>query len=106
MSVVLSADLGTTKITALAVDVRAGQVIGKASAANSAQRTPADRQARGYSEWDMAAMAGLAADCLRGVVGQLGPRRAEVAGVGITGQQHGVVVVRPDLTPLTPFINW
>jgi sugar (pentulose or hexulose) kinase len=29
-----------------------------------------------------------------------------VAGVGITGQQHGVVVVDTGLSPETPFVNW
>jgi sugar (pentulose or hexulose) kinase len=29
-----------------------------------------------------------------------------VCGIGLTGQQHGVVVVDRNLQPLTPFINW
>lgn len=106
MPIVLSADLGTSKITAVAIDARDGNVLAKATAANSAERTPADRKVRGHSEWDISIMAALAADCLRTIVEQLGDRRGNVAGIGITGQQHGVVVVGPDVNPLTPFINW
>lgn len=106
MTLVLSTDLGTTKITAVAVDTGNGQVVAHATTANRAEQTTAASKARGYSEWDARPMAELALDCLRGVADQLGAFRDQVAGIGITGQQHGVVVVGPNLTPLTPFINW
>ena len=44
--------------------------------------------------------------CLAAVAAQIGTRRGELAGIGITGQQHGTVVVDERLVPLTPFINW
>lgn len=106
MTIVLSTDLGTTKITALAVDVASGEAIARATSVNRAERTTAADKARGYSEWDAGVMAELALDCLRGVADQLGERCVEVAGMGITGQQHGVVVAGPDGESLTPFINW
>src|SRR5690242_446432 len=106
MPIVLGADLGTTKLTALALDTTGGVILARATAANTADITsPADK-ARGRSEWDVRAIAGLACACLRTVAGQLGDRRRELAGIGITGQQHGVVLLDDQLTPLTPLINW
>jgi sugar (pentulose or hexulose) kinase len=106
MPIVLGADLGTTKITALALDTESGDVLACHTAANRAETTaPADK-ARGYSEWDAGRIVATACECLRGAAGQLGGRRGELAGLGITGQQHGVVLVDDRLAPLTPLINW
>ena len=106
MPIVLGIDLGTTTITALALEADGGEVLACATAANRAEVTaPADR-ARGRREWDVRRIAGAGCDCLRAAAEQLGDRRGEIAGVGITGQQHGVVVVDTGLAPLTPFVNW
>ncbi len=106
MPIVLGIDLGTTTVTALALDADSGDVLGCRTAANQAETTaPADR-ARGRREWDVRGITAAGCDCLRAVAEQLGDRRREVAGIGITGQQHGVVVVGADLAPLTPFVNW
>jgi sugar (pentulose or hexulose) kinase len=40
------------------------------------------------------------------VAERLPQRSGDLAGLGITGQQHGVVLVDSSLTPLSPFINW
>ena len=48
----------------------------------------------------------LGCQCLRDVAQQLGDRRGDVAGIGITGQQHGCVVVDSKSRPLTRLINW
>ncbi len=106
MPQVLGVDLGTTKITALALDTASGNVIACDTAPNRAEITnPADK-ARGYSEWDARQIVATACDCLRCVSRQLAGPRGELAGLGITGQQHGVVLVDDRLTPLTPLINW
>jgi sugar (pentulose or hexulose) kinase len=106
MPTVLGIDLGTTTITALALDAESGDVVACRTAPNQAEiTTPADR-GRGRREWDVRHIAGAGCDCLRGVAEQLGDRRREVVGLGITGQQHGVVVVGERLGPLTPFVNW
>ncbi len=100
MPLLLGLDLGTTTITALALDA-GGAVAGCVTAGNRAA-LPAPP---GRSEWDAAAIARLGCNCLRRLAEQLGPRR-DLAGLGLTGQQHGVVLVGPDGEPLTPFINW
>ena len=44
--------------------------------------------------------------CVRRVVSRLGPSAERVIGLGLTGQQHGVVIVDDGLAPLTPFVGW
>jgi len=90
---VIGIDLGTTTITALAVDTRTWEI-------TASHTVPAPRldapPGRSESDADAIVAAGL------GLLGRLPPG----AGVGITGQQHGVLVVDDDQRPLTPLIGW
>lgn len=105
MSVVIGIDLGTATITALALSTESGDVLATATLPNTADITsPADR-ARGRSEWDAAAIVEAGRACLREVSRRIGANWARSAGLGITGQQHGVVIA-DGRRPLTPFINW
>jgi sugar (pentulose or hexulose) kinase len=98
-------DVGTTSITALAV-TEAGEVAASVTVASEANVTaPADR-ARGRSEWDATRLVEQAQKAVAQCAQQLGARAAEVCGIGLTGQQHGGVVVDRDLQPVTPLINW
>ncbi len=106
MPVVLGVDLGTTSITALALDAQSGDVLAVCTRPNQAETTsPADR-ARGRSEWDILQIAITACSCLRDVSERLGDRRRDLAGLGVTGQQHGVVLLDSALNPQQPLINW
>src|SRR5437867_2668540 len=100
MSVVIGIDLGTTTITALALNAQTRDIVATATVPNAAEITsPADK-AHGRSEWDTRAIAEAACACLRDVSRRLGAGWSRLAGLGITGQQHGAVVV-DDLRPLT-----
>ena len=105
MAIVLGIDLGTTTLTAVALDAASGN-LSCCTEPNGAETTAAADRVRGRSEWNAAGIAAGACACLRGVAEQLGARRGELAGLGVTGQQHGVVLVDAALRPLTPFINW
>lgn len=106
MPLALGLDLGTTSITALALDISNGEIVARNTVANDAEVTkPADK-ARGYSEWDAGQIISIALGCLRSLSASLGARLEEVAGLGLTGQQHGVVLVDERATPVSPFINW
>ena len=106
MPLLAGLDLGTTKLTAIAFDPDRGDVVGRTALPNEANITsPADR-ALGRSEWDASQIVARGFDCLRHLLRDLGPRRNELAAIGITGQQHGTVLVQADLQPLTPLINW
>jgi sugar (pentulose or hexulose) kinase len=106
MSVIVSIDLGTTKITSLAVDAEQGTILARGTVLNDTDLTRDTDRSRGRSEWDANRIAELGFQCLRDVAQRLGERTKEVVGVGITGQQHGVVLVDSKSKPLTPLINW
>ncbi len=105
MPLTLGLDLGTTTITALAVDTDTGAQAACVTAVNRAETTtPADR-ARARSEWDAGAIVRTAVDCLRELAAKLGPR-SDPAGLCLTGQQHGVALIDHAMKPVTPLINW
>lgn len=106
MPLSLGLDLGTTSITALALDTSNGEIVARNTVANNAEVTNQADKARGWSEWDADRIASLALGCLRSLSASLAARLPEVAGLGLTGQQHGVVLVGERGTPVSPFINW
>jgi sugar (pentulose or hexulose) kinase len=106
MPLILGIDLGTTTISALALDTDGGAIVAACTLPNKAETTSPTDKLRGRCEWDVRAIANTACACLKDVAGHVANRQHELAGVGITGQQHGVLVVDRTPTPLTPFINW
>lgn len=105
MPITVGIDVGTTSITALAM-TEAGRLAASVTVPNAADITAAEDRARGRSEWDAVRLASQAQEAVAQCALHLGARVADVCGIGVTGQQHGVVVVDHDLRPLTPFINW
>lgn len=107
MPIVIGVDLGTTKITSIAVDATTGTILAVGTAANDANITRDEDRGRGCSEWRADLILDAGVRCLASVAQQLGPRANDVVGIGVTGQQHGVVLVdRGTLTPLSPLVNW
>jgi sugar (pentulose or hexulose) kinase len=106
MPLVLGIDLGTTKITALALDTNRGDIVASSALPNQAEITHSEDKSRGFSEWNTLAMVAAGCGCLREIAGQLQERHHELSGLGITGQQHGGVIIDEAMLPLTPFINW
>jgi len=106
MTLLLGIDLGTTKTTTIAVDAASGAIVAQATSATSINTASAADQARGRSEFDVRELARAGLDCLSAVARQLNDRVRDVVGLGITGQQHGSVIVDRQLRPLVPFINW
>ncbi|PJB72830.1 MAG: hypothetical protein CO096_07140 [Armatimonadetes bacterium CG_4_9_14_3_um_filter_66_14] len=106
MAITLGIDLGTTTITALALDLARGDLVACCTRPNDAETTAAADKERGRSEWDAEKIAAIGCSALRSVAESVGARRAEIVGLGVTGQQHGVVVTDRRQTPLTPLVNW
>ena len=107
MPIVIGVDLGTTKVTSIAIDASSGEMLAVGSAANDANMTSDADRALGHSEWRADLILVAAARCLSSVAKQLGSRVRDIAGIGVTGQQHGMLLV--DATngrPLSPLINW
>lgn len=103
MTYLLGIDIGTTTITSIAVAAETGHIVESATTSNDARYQ--DRPA-GRSEWDANRIISQALQCVKDVVTLLGPRAEQITGVGVTGQQHGMVLVDRDLCPITPYINW
>ena len=106
MSVVLGLDLGTTTVTALALAADSGDILARVTVPNGAETTLPEDKARGRSEWDAAAIAVTACACLRQAADRIGASWARLAGLGLTGQQHGCLLVDGERRPLTPLIGW
>ena len=106
MPILVGVDLGTTKITAVALDAATSRVVAVTGKPNTASVTSEEDRRRDRSEWDATEIARLGVECLRGVSESLGDRRSEVVAIGVTGQQHGVLLVDAAGKPVAPLINW
>ena len=106
MPVVVSIDLGTTKITSLALEADSGNVLAVGTIANDANVTSDADRTRGRSEWNARHIASQGLNCLKRTSQQLGPRTGDVVGIGITGQQHGMLLIDSNRKPISPLINW
>jgi len=105
MTLYLGLDIGTTHITALALDAATGKIAASHSVANVSETTSRADKARGHSEWDAAQMVTLAWDAIRQTT-ELLPNPSAVSGIGVSGQMHGVCLLSGQLEPLSPFIGW
>lgn len=105
MPFVIGIDLGTSKIVGLAVDALTGDVAARAFRQNGAEVTSAEGRARGRSEWNARQIVDRGLECLAELAGLLAGRSRDVLGIGVTGQQHGVVLIDRG-EPQTPLINW
>ena len=99
----LAIDVGSTTVTALAIDVETRAVGGAASAGNAAETTAAEDKRRGRSEWDLERMVGLAVDNAAGLVADTG---VVPAAIGVTGQQQGLQLLDGEGRVVGPYISW
>ena len=106
MPLVLGLDIGTTTITALAVDIASGEIAARSTRPNGAEITSPGDKTRGHSEWDARRIAAAALAALGEMAAALGTDSRQAAALGLTGQQHGVVLADERLVPLGPFVNW
>lgn len=106
MPLILGIDLGTTKVTGIAVDTETGKVVASSTVGTSGNATSSEDRDRGRSEWDADAMLNSGLVCLTRLGSQLSERSANVVSLGVTGQQHGMVLINSERRPVSPFINW
>ncbi len=95
-------DIGTTSLSAVALDPATGRQLGHRTVANRAGSSPGS----GLAELDLSRLFELTVQCLAGLVAQAGLTPAAVQGIGVTGQQHGVALIRPGAVPAAPAITW
>src|SRR5262245_51675481 len=106
MPLLLGLDLGTTTVTAVALECERHELRAVHTLPTPPETTRPAEKERGRREHDASALLDAGLACLRELVERLGPAVGEVVGLGLTGQQHGVVVVDRSGRPLTPFIGW
>ena len=106
MTIVLGLDIGTTTITSMAIETATGHILASTTQTNQAQTCRPGCDSIGRSEWDAAVIMAGVGECLATVTEQLGSRTSQVLGLGLTGQQHGVILVDTHGEPCSPYINW
>lgn len=106
MPLLLGIDLGTTKTTCIAVDSESGRVVASVGLPTHGNVTSAKDRKQGRSEWDAATVLQSGFDCLSKITVHPDVSQQQISSLGVTGQQHGMVLVDSDLKPLTPLINW
>jgi xylulokinase len=100
--ITLGIDCGTQSLKTVALDGDSGKVIASASKAYGlVEGLPA-----GHLEQDPAIWWDALEETVRQVLADLGPRKAEVAGIGVSGQQHGFVPLDANHQVIRPAKLW
>jgi sugar (pentulose or hexulose) kinase len=105
MGIYIGLDAGTTSLSAVAVAAEDGALLAAASLPNTATRHAVVNGCERV-ELNLAALGALAVRILATLVDRLGERAREVAGIGVTGQMHGLALLTPAGQPLAPAITW
>ena len=99
----LGVDVGTTKIAALVLDAESGSQIATHEVFNDSEITSEGDRALGRHESDAERVTALTFECIRGVLQKAAV--SEIGGVGVSGQMHGMVLVRQGRAD-SPLIGW
>ena len=95
-------DIGTTSLSAIALNPATGRQVAHRTVANRAGYSPAP----GRTELDLTRLYELTVQCLAEVVALTDVAHTAIQGIGVTGQQHGVALIGPDALPAAPAITW
>jgi xylulokinase len=100
--VCLGLDSGTQSTKAIAVDADTGKILA------SAQQTYGliEGLPPGHLEQHPETWVDASDLVIRECLDQLGPRRADVRAIGVSGQQHGLVVLNSENVPVRPAKLW
>jgi len=100
MTIVIGLDVGTSGTKALAID-ESGEVL-----ASALVEYPLQSPKPGWAEQDPADWRKASTDAIAQLTAALGPKAAEVAAVGLTGQMHGSVFLDENDGVLRPALLW
>jgi sugar (pentulose or hexulose) kinase len=103
LATIVSLDIGTSKLCALALKVETLEPLALHSAPNGADIAglPAD-----VHEQDPSRLRDQAFELLAKLLADKAVSREDVAALSLTGQMHGVLLSDPDLCPTTNLITW
>ena len=102
IAMLIGLDIGTTSLSAIALDPASGSQVAHRTVANRAGSSPGP----GRAELDLSRLYELAMQCLAELVAQADFAPTAIQGIGVTGQQHGVALIGPDASPAVPAITW
>jgi len=105
MTLYAGLDVGTTKVGVVMLDAETGRLLVRNAVANDAC-VGSPGSSEGRAELDLERLRGLIVRVLADAVAVVPARRREIAGLGVTGQMHGVALLGPGATPLGPAITW
>ena len=103
MPVLIGVDIGTSKVCAAAFDARGGACVGVRRAPTP---SPVGAAETGAVELDAEEVVSRAVELAADLVADLGDRARAVAGLGATGQMHGVVLADAQARPRTRLVTW
>jgi len=101
--VVISLDIGTSELCALALSCKSLRPVAICSQVND---TEIKNLPAGHHEQDPQRIRALCLGLLQKLLSEREVRANEVVGIGITGQMHGVLLVNSDLEPQSNLITW
>lgn len=101
--IVLSLDIGTSNLCALALSCDSPGPLAIRSKKND---TEIATLATGYHEQDPLRIRDLCLELIQKLLSEKDVDENEVFGIGITGQMHGVLLVNPELQPVSNLITW
>lgn len=97
----IGVDCGTQSTKVIVVDGRDGRIVGEASRPHRLEQSDSGRREQPVQEW---------VDAFRGALGEAlesaGIGGERVRAIGISGQQHGMVALDKDGTPVHPAKLW
>ena len=101
MSLLIGIDLGTTQIKSIVLEAESARVLA------AAEREQTIQQPRpGWAEQDPAVWWNATVATVREAISASGADPARIAGIGLSGQMHGTVLLGEDGAALRPAIIW
>ncbi len=101
-SLFLGIDSGTQSTKAIVLDIDSGEIVAQAHRKYALiSGLPAGHLEQHPQDWT-AAVDGCISECVE----QLGAERSRIAGIGVSGQQHGLVVLDAKDEPVRPAKLW
>ncbi len=99
-------DIGTSKISAVAVDITTGKMKAVTSLPNNSGIVYKDKTRQKWAEQNPVVVKKIAFKVLRKLIMTKKFQLKNVKGIGLTGQMHGMLLVDENLSPLTNLITW
>ena len=103
--ITLGIDSGTQSTKTIALDIETGEILASAQQSYGFVKTP-ETSGEGAMEQDPAVWVAAVEATITEVLSKIPDRRSEVAGIGVSGQQHGLVLLNAANSVVRPAKLW